>query len=95
MSDRPPKPTPNFALDDLVGTLEELTEEEEDSQGFFTTTEIRRKRGWGREKIRNLLRKAQEEGRLILGRKRIQFLDGRMVTIVAYKIKPKEEEKDE
>lgn len=86
------KPKPDFALDELVGTLEELTKEEEDSQGFFTTTEICERMGWGREKVRNLLNKTKEEGRLIVGSKRVLFLDNRTCDITAYKLKSKEEE---
>lgn len=88
------KPQPDFALDELVETLEELTKEEGDSQGFFTTTEICEKMKWGREKVRDLLRKARKEGRLIVGTKRVRFLDNRLCDITAYKIEPKEEEKE-
>lgn len=94
MSNKPPKPTPNFALDELVETLEELTKGEEDSQGFFTTSEICEKRKWGREKVRKLLNKAKEEGRLIVGSKKVLFLDNRSCDVTAYKFKSKEEEKE-
>jgi len=87
------KPQPDFALDELVKTLEELTEEEEDSQGFFTTTEICEKMGYGREKVRWLWNKARKEGRLVIGSKRVRFIDNRVCDITAYKIKPKEEER--
>jgi len=88
------KPQPNFALDELVGTLEELTKEKEDSQGFFTTSEICERRKWGREKVRKLLKKTKEEGRLIVGSKKVVFLDNRSCDITAYKFKSKEEEKN-
>jgi len=88
------KPQPDFALDELVGTLEELTRGEEDSQGFFTTSEICEKKKWGREKVRRLLDKAKKEGRLIVGSKKVLFLDNRSCDISAYKFKSKEEEKE-
>jgi len=88
------KPQLDFALDELIATLEELTKGEEDSQGFFTTSEICEKKKWGREKVRKLLNKAKEEGRLIVGSKRVLFLDNRSCDISAYKFKSKEEEKE-
>jgi len=92
MNDKPPKPTPKFPLNELIRTLEELTKGEEDSQGFFTTSEICEKRKWGREKVQRLLRKAKEEGRLIVGSKKVVFLDDRSCDVAAYKFKSKEEE---
>jgi len=89
------KPQPDFALDELIATLEELTRGEEDSQGFFTTSEICEKKKWGREKVRKLLDKAKKEGRLIVGSKRVLFLDNRSCDISAYKFKSKEEEESD
>jgi len=89
------KPQPDFALDELIATLEELTEEEEDSRGFFTTTEICEKRGWERRRVRTLLNKAKKEGRLEIGKKRTIQLNNVVRGIDAYRIKPKEEERSE
>lgn len=88
------KPQPNFTLDEIVGTLTELSERETESEGLITVKEIHRATGWGKERIRDLLGALKEEGRLEVGTKRVQFLDGRVVGKPAYKLKSKEEEKE-
>jgi len=88
------KPQPNFTLDEIVGTLTELSKREIESKGLITVKEICGATGWGRERIRSLLGALKKEGRLEVGRKRIEFLDGRVVDTPAYKLKSKEEEKE-
>lgn len=86
-----PKPQPNFTLDEIVGTLTELSEREIESEGFVTVEELRKVIGWMPEKIRGFLHVLKEEGRLEVGKKRVRFLDDRVCEKPAYRIKSKEE----
>ena len=88
------KPQPNFTLDEIIGTLTELSKREIESEGLITVKEICRSTGWGRGKVRGLLGALKEEGRLEVGTKGVEFLDGRVVGKPAYKLKSKEEEKE-
>ena len=90
------KPQPDFALDEIVGILTELPREEI-GEGFVTVREIHKAIrgeklvGCSMERIRDLLRALKEEGRLEVGTKRVEFLDGRICGKPAYRLKSKEE----
>jgi len=88
------KPQPDFALDEIIGILTDLRSEERVGEGFVSVQEIHDATGWGPERIRNLLRALKGEGRLEVGTKRIEALDGRALARPAYRLKFKEEEKE-
>ena len=88
------KPQPNFALDEIVGILNTLSEKEEIGEGFVSVQEIRRATGWSTQRIRDLLYDLKEEGRLEVGTKKIRFLDDRVCGKSAYRVKSKEEERE-
>jgi len=72
-------------------TLEELLAEwevmAEDSHGW-TVRELARLWGVSRVRVHTLLAEAKERGRLVIGRKRIERLDGAMIWTPSYSITP-------
>lgn len=94
MSKDSAKPTPDFSLDEFVRELENVSAREETSKGFITTDEICKITKCRMDKVRKVLLRLKEEGRLEVGEKRVRFLDDTWRTKPAYKVIPKKEVKE-
>lgn len=78
------KPTPDFSMDAL---LRELQERASTGGEGATTAELSEILNKTKGMIRKELHRLKKEGRLLRIDKRIEFLDGRVVTVPAYKLK--------
>lgn len=88
------RPEPDFSMDQLLRQLQsELTT----TEGGWTTTELVKALGPGvsRGAVTSRLKKLKAAGLLIRVRKRLSpedTLDGRTMTVTAYRLKPKQDD---
>lgn len=85
------RPEPDFSMDELFRQLQaELATTEEG----WTTTELVEALGVSRGAVVNRLKQLKTAGLLMLVRKRLsgdRTLDGRSMTVTAYRLKPKQD----
>ena len=77
------KPEPDFTMDELLRELEATLAPAEDG---LTSKELANKLGIGVGAVRTRLYKLSAEGKLVRVRKLVRAMDGRMITVVAYKL---------
>ena len=78
------KPTPDFSMEQLVEELRAVFPDI-DEQGV-RTAEIADALGVGETTVRKLLAQLKAEGRLQVVRTKTEAIDGKMMTVRAYKI---------
>ncbi len=76
-------PEPDFMLEDFIAELEE---EANLSEGL-TTEELKGITNMGKTWIRGQLRRIKKEGRLVVVRKKVERIDGRIMTVPAYRVR--------
>lgn len=78
------KKTPDITLDELLKELEPKVA----STGLRTASELAKAWGCGIERVRGVLRRAADSGRLEIGRGNTASIDGRSCIAPAYRILP-------
>jgi hypothetical protein len=78
------KPTPSFSMDQLVEELRSKVPTVDDDGA--RTEEICLALGLGETTVRKMLRQLKADGRLEVVRRRIEAVDGKLVTVRAYRI---------
>jgi|GEM_PF-6081549 len=81
------KPKPDFSMDALV---RELQKEASAGGEGITTTELCETLGKTRGAVLKRLQELKKAGHLVPVGKQIETLDGRIITVPAYKLKPSE-----
>jgi len=85
------KPEPSFTVDDLLREVEATLVPSDEG---LTTSELAERLGIGVSAVRRRLKQLLMEGRLLRVRKEVQGMDGRRVTVIAYKLRVRGEHGD-
>ena len=79
------KPAPKFSMGQLVAELREALPDID--EGGVRTVEIAEALGIGETTVRGMLRQLKASGQLVIVRRVVEALDGKMQTVRAYRLK--------
>lgn len=77
-------PEPDFTLDEFI---EELNEDAIKVGTGLTRLEIQEATGMGKTWVLQKLRELKKDGKLVVVRKKVEAIDGRMASVPAYRIR--------
>ena len=73
-------------LDELLRELEDLGNKQEQAHPGWTSAELAKLWGVPQSRVRDVLAEAKERGLLLVSRKRVEGIDGRMAPHPSYRI---------